>query len=80
MYNINKYKNIYGGARMAGKMCPKCGERTFFENNNGRKCTKCGCTMTVPIGGNGGRGRKCSNCGKMQVFNNKCRNCGAMYS
>lgn len=65
---------------MAGKLCPKCNQFTFFENSTGRKCSKCGFTMTVPAnGGKGGRGLKCSNCGKLQVFDNKCRNCGATY-
>lgn len=64
---------------MAGKLCPNCGEYTFFKTTDGgRKCTKCGYVMTVPIG-KGGRGRKCSNCGSFTVFNNKCRNCGAEY-
>ena len=27
---------------MAGKICPKCGQFTFFETVSGRKCTKCG--------------------------------------
>lgn len=63
---------------MAGKLCPNCGEYTFFKTTTGRKCTKCGHTMTVPVG-KGGHGRKCSNCGSFTVFNNKCRNCGAEY-
>ena len=41
---------------MAGKICPKCGQFTFFETVSGRKCTKCGYTMTVPANeGKGGR-------------------------
>lgn len=62
---------------MAGKMCPKCGKYTFHNTVTGRKCSKCGYTMTLPPGA--GKGHKCSNCGKFQVFNNKCRNCGAIY-
>ncbi|GHS92501.1 hypothetical protein AGMMS50276_00530 [Synergistales bacterium] len=66
---------------MAGKLCPKCGELTFFESKDGRECTKCGYKMTLPPNDNkGGQGRKCSNCGKMTVFADKCRNCGAKYS
>lgn len=66
---------------MAGKLCPNCNKYTFFSTTDGRKCTKCGYTMTIaPNDGKGGRGRTCSNCGKMMVFNNKCTNCGAKYS
>ena len=66
---------------MAGKMCPSCGEQTFFVTPTGRKCSRCDHTMTVPAnGGKGGQGRKCSNCGEMKVFNNTCRECGAQYS
>lgn len=65
---------------MAGKVCPECGKLTFFETASGRKCSKCGHTMTVPPnGGLGGKGRKCSNCGEFKVFNNKCSGCGAIY-
>ncbi len=65
---------------MAGKLCPKCGKFTFFENSVGRKCSKCGFTMIVPANeGKGGKGTKCSNCNKMTVFDNKCRSCGAIY-
>lgn len=65
---------------MAGKMCPKCGKYTFFENTSGRKCSKCGYTMILPANnGKGGRGQKCSNCNKLTVFDGKCRNCGAQY-
>ena len=57
---------------MAGKICPKCGQFTFFETVSGRKCTKCGYTMIVPANeGKGGRGQKCSNCGQFTVFNGK---------
>lgn len=62
----------------AGKQCPKCGSWAFITTLDGRKCSKCGFTMSVPPGP--GKGKKCSNCGKYQVFNNKCRNCGAIYS
>ena len=56
---------------MPGKICPRCNQYTFFETTNGRKCTKCGYTMTVPANdGKGGRGQKCSNCGQFTVFNN----------
>ena len=65
---------------MAGKLCPRCGQFTFFETTYGRKCSKCDYTMTVPANdGKGGRGQKCSNCGKLTVFNSKCRTCGAQY-
>lgn len=65
---------------MAGKLCPNCGRYTFFETTTGRKCTKCEYTMIVPANNfKGGRGQKCSNCGKLTVFNNKCRSCGAQY-
>ena len=65
---------------MAGKMCPRCGEYTFFYNTNGRECSKCGYKMIVPPNeGQGGKGQKCSNCGKQTVFNGKCKSCGAKY-
>ena len=66
---------------MAGKMCPKCGQQTFFSRPTGRECTKCGHKMVVPATpkGTGGRGQRCSNCNKLTVFNNTCRNCGAKY-
>lgn len=65
---------------MAGKMCPRCGEKTFFESLTGRECSKCGYTMTLaPNSGKGGRGARCTNCGKLQVFDGKCRGCGATY-
>ena len=66
---------------MAGKMCPKCGQQTFFPRPTGRECTKCGYKMVVPANekGTGGRGTRCSNCNKLTVFNKTCRNCGAKY-
>lgn len=65
---------------MAGKMCPQCGEQTFFQTPTGRECTKCGHSMTVPANeGKGGKGSTCSNCGEGKVFNNVCRGCGAKY-
>ena len=65
---------------MAGKKCPNCNHLTFFESPVGRECSKCGFKMEVPAnGGKGGRGTRCSNCGKLTVFDNKCRNCGATY-
>lgn len=65
---------------MAGKMCPKCGEPTFFEKPYGRECTRCGHKMILPANnGKGGKGQKCSNCGQYTVFERKCRNCGARY-
>jgi len=65
---------------MAGKMCPNCGQLTFFESPNGRVCSKCGFEMSLPINsGKGGKGQKCSNCGKFTVFENQCNNCGATY-
>ena len=66
---------------MAGKMCPNCGEQTFFLTPTGRECSKCGHTMKLPANdGKGGLGKKCSNCGERKVFNNTCRGCGATYS
>lgn len=66
---------------MAGKMCPSCGEQTFFVTPTGRQCSRCDHTMTVPAnGGKGGQGRKCSNCGERKVFNSTCRDCGAQYA
>lgn len=65
---------------MAGKMCPKCGQYTFFTRPNGRECTKCGYKMVIPAnGGKGGRGQLCPNCGKLTVFKDTCRNCGAKF-
>lgn len=65
---------------MAGMMCPKCGKRTFHRSLTGRECSNCGYKMIVPANaGKGGKGTRCSNCGKMQVFNGKCRGCGAYY-
>lgn len=65
---------------MAGKMCPNCGEQTFFQTPTGRECSKCNHTMTVPANdGKGGQGSTCSNCGERKVFNNSCRGCGAKY-
>ena len=63
---------------MAGKICPNCDEATFFQNSEGRACTKCGFKMILEIPK--GKRTKCSNCGKFQVFNNKCKSCGAKYS
>lgn len=66
---------------MAGKMCPECGEQTFFETTTGRKCSRCSYTMTLPANeGKGGRGKRCSNCGEHKVFNGSCRGCGAKYT
>ncbi len=66
---------------MAGKMCPGCGKQTFFETPNGRECSQCGQTMTLPPNeGKGGRGTKCSNCSKYKVRNGRCGGCGAKYS
>lgn len=79
---IYTYINFINGReiKMAGKMCPKCGEYTFFETVTGRRCTKCGYTMTVPANdGKGGKGQRCSHCGQFTVFNGKCRSCGATY-
>ncbi len=67
---------------MAGTECPKCKKLTFFKTTTGRKCSKCGWEMREPARTNGklpGPGKRCSSCGKMQVFNNKCRNCGVEY-
>lgn len=68
---------------MAGKVCPSCGEQTFFlTHGQNRKCSRCGYTMTVPANkGKGGKGTKCANCGRNTVFDNKCTNhgCGATY-
>lgn len=63
---------------MAGKVCPSCGRQTFFEVPGGRKCTKCGTEMLIPVSdGKDGKGLKCPNCNKYQVFDGKCRGCGA---
>lgn len=79
MDNKNSYMEG-GGDAMPGRICTRCGEPTFFMNNMGGRCTKCGFTMTLPANdGKGGRGSKCINCGKLTVFDNKCRNCGAIY-
>lgn len=76
MYDARK-----GGFFMAGKMCPNCGQQTFFLSPTGRTCSKCGYEMTVPANnGKGGRGQKCAACDKLTVFNSVCRNCGATYS
>ncbi|HBD01454.1 MAG TPA: hypothetical protein DC053_22230 [Lachnoclostridium sp.] len=65
---------------MAGKLCPSCGQFTFFETVNGRQCSKCGYKMVLPVNsGKGGKGQKCVNCGQFTVFDNKCRTCGARY-
>ena len=65
---------------MAGKMCPQCGEYTFFETLFGRECSKCGHKMIVaPNNGKGGKGQKCAYCSKQTVFNGKCTSCGAKY-
>lgn len=66
---------------MAGKICPHCGEQTFFlVKGNNRKCSKCGCEMIVPPNqGKGGKGKKCPNCGQYTLFNDYCNNCGAKY-
>lgn len=65
---------------MAGKRCPNCGERTFYETGTGRECTRCGYKMIVPANeGKGGKGDKCANCGRYTVYDGKCRNCGAIY-
>lgn len=65
---------------MAGMMCPKCEQMTFFKTPTGRKCSKCGYEMIVPPNnGKGGQGNKCYNCGKNTVFNDKCTSCGAIY-
>ena len=65
---------------MAGKMCPKCGEPTFFEKPFGRECSRCGHNMILPAnGGKGGKGQRCTNCRQFTVFDGKCRNCGARY-
>ena len=69
-----------GVESMAGKLCPECNQFTFFSTATGRKCTKCGYEMILPVNdGKGGKGFKCSNCNKFTVFNGKCKNCGAIY-
>ena len=62
----------------AGKMCTECGKYTFITTPTGRECSKCGYKMVVNPGP--GKGKKCANCNKYQVFDGKCRNCGASYS
>ena len=65
---------------MPGQVCRQCGKMTFFRTPTGRKCSNCGYEMKTPANeGRAGRGKKCSNCGKFTVFNDKCRNCGAVY-
>jgi DNA-directed RNA polymerase subunit RPC12/RpoP len=65
---------------MAGKMCPSCGEQTFFTTPTGRQCTRCGHEMILPANkGKGGRGVLCSHCGENKVFGGTCRGCGAKY-
>lgn len=65
---------------MAGKRCPSCEEYTFFQTSTGRKCSKCGYEMIIPANeGKGGRGQRCSNCNQFTVFDQRCRNCGAIY-
>jgi predicted amidophosphoribosyltransferase len=64
---------------MAGKVCPGCGKQTFFKSNEGRRCSKCGTELKVPANnGKGGKGAFCCNCDKYQIFDGKCRNCGAV--
>lgn len=66
---------------MAGMVCPNCGEQTFFKTPKGRKCTRCGCEMVVPVlGGKGGKGQLCPNCRRHTMFDGKCTNCGAELS
>lgn len=55
---------------MAGKMCPQCGQYTFFARPFGRECMKCGFRMVLPA--KDGEGQRCANCGK-------CRSCGALF-
>ncbi|MDE6780357.1 MAG: hypothetical protein K2J40_02720 [Ruminococcus sp.] len=63
---------------MAGRLCPKCGNYTFFETTTGRKCTKCNYAIFVPPNnGKGGRGKRCPNCRLMTMFDGKCTRCGA---
>ncbi len=66
---------------MAGKICPNCGEQTFFlTTGKNRKCSKCGFEMIVsPNNGKGGKGKKCANCGQYKVFGDTCSNCHAKY-
>lgn len=68
---------------MAGKVCPKCKQRTFFTTiGEDRECTQCGYSMKVRIGSKG-RGEKCPNCGKFTVHNQNdktcCTSCGATF-
>lgn len=75
------YKGVGSDVEMAGQVCPKCNQQTFFTTSYGRKCSKCGYTMTLPPNnGKGGRGGKCNNCKKFTVFNCVCKSCGAKYS
>lgn len=76
---VRNGKRNKGGA-MAGKRCPSCGAFTFFETASGRKCTKCGYEMILPVNeGKGGKGSKCANCNRYTVFHGVCSNCGARY-
>lgn len=62
---------------MAGVKCPGCGEKTFFQTTNGRKCSQCGYEMILVK--KLGRGSLCPNCKKFTVRTNKCTNCGAKF-
>lgn len=62
---------------MAGMLCPECGQQTLFKTPTGRRCTKCGFEVRVPINENkGGKGSKCFNCGHFTVRDGKCTDCG----
>lgn len=66
---------------MAGKLCPHCGEQTLFLKPFGRECSRCHFRMDIsPHNGTGGKGTKCPNCNKFTVRNNKCTNCGAIFT
>ncbi|MEG1338898.1 MAG: hypothetical protein ACRDA0_00325 [Cetobacterium sp.] len=64
---------------MAGATCPKCGNKTLFNDNRGKSCTRCDFFVEIPVAK--GRGRRCVICGKYQVGENGvCRDCGAKHN
>ena len=65
---------------MAGKVCPKCKQRTLWTNGARLECSnpECGYKITVPSNeGKGGKGTKCPVCGKYTWFKGRCNSCGA---
>ena len=63
---------------MAGKICPKCEQKTLWNHGNKLKCSKCDYTIIIPPNqGKGGKGQKCPVCGKYTWFDKQCNSCGA---